>query len=56
MLFSLSCLLVLAGFAAQVPPGSLGLWPGLLAALAAGLVIMGATWWGSADLRAALAR
>jgi putative peptidoglycan lipid II flippase len=56
MLVSLLCLLVLAGFAAQVPPGSLGLWPGLLAALAAGLVIMGATWWGSADLRAALAR
>ncbi|HWI79409.1 MAG TPA: lipid II flippase MurJ [Ramlibacter sp.] len=56
MLISLLCLLVLAGFAAQVPLASLGLWPGLLAAAAAGLAVMGATWWGSADLRAALAR
>ena len=56
MLISLLCLLALAGFAAQLPLGSLGLWPGLLAAAAAGLLVMGATWWGSADLRAALAR
>jgi putative peptidoglycan lipid II flippase len=56
MLISLLCLLVLAGFAAQVPVASLGLWPGLLAAALAGLGVMGATWWGSADLRAALAR
>jgi len=56
ILISLLSLLVLAGVAAQVPLGSLGLWPGLLAAVAAGLVVMGASWWGSADLRAALAR
>jgi peptidoglycan biosynthesis protein MviN/MurJ (putative lipid II flippase) len=56
MLISLSCLLVLAGIAAQVPGGSWGLWSGLALAALAGLLVMGATWWGSADLRAALAR
>jgi putative peptidoglycan lipid II flippase len=56
MLVSLLCLLVLAGFAAQVPVASWGLWRGLSAAALAGLVVMGATWWASADLRAALAR
>ena len=35
---------------------SWGLWPGLAAAAAAGLLVVAATWWGSGDLRAALAR
>ena len=56
MLISLACLVVLAGLAAHVPVGSWGLWPGLAAAVLAGLFVMAATWWGSADLRAALAR
>ena len=55
MLISLLCLVVLAGFAAQLPVASWGLWPGLSLATFAGLLVMGATWWGSADLRAALA-
>jgi peptidoglycan biosynthesis protein MviN/MurJ (putative lipid II flippase) len=56
MSISLLCLLVLAGFAVQLPVASWGLWPGLMAAGLAGLLVMSATWWGSADLRAALAR
>jgi hypothetical protein len=56
MLISLLCLVVLAGFAAQAPLASWGLWPGLSLAAVAGLAVMGATWWASADLRAALAR
>jgi len=56
MLISLVCLVVLAVLAAQVPVASWGLWPGLAAAVLAGLFVMAATWWGSADLRAALAR
>jgi peptidoglycan biosynthesis protein MviN/MurJ (putative lipid II flippase) len=56
MLTSLLCLLVLAGFAAQLPVASWGLWPGLLLATLAALLVIGATWWGSADLRTALAR
>lgn len=56
MLISLLCLVVLAGFAAQAPVASWGMWPGLSLAVLAGLLVMGATWWGSADLRAALAR
>ena len=56
MLISLLCLLVLAGLAAQAPIASFGLCAGLLAAALASSVVMGATWWGSADLRAALAR
>jgi len=47
---------LLAVLAAQVPVASWGLWPGLAAAVLAGLFVMAATWWGSADLRAALAR
>jgi hypothetical protein len=39
-----------------VPIGSWGLWLGLAAAALAALLVMAATWWGSADLRAALAR
>jgi putative peptidoglycan lipid II flippase len=56
MLISVVCLVVLAGLAAQISIASWGLWPGLVAAAVAGLFVMGATWWGSADLRAALAR
>jgi hypothetical protein len=57
MAISLGCLLALASLAAQAGPASLpGLWIGLAAAGLAGLAVMGATWWGSADLRTALAR
>ena len=31
-------------------------WAGLLAAACAGLLVLGATWWGGSDLRVALAR
>jgi peptidoglycan biosynthesis protein MviN/MurJ (putative lipid II flippase) len=56
MTISFACLLVPAGIAVQAPALSSGLWSGLAPALLAGLLVMGATWWGSADLRAALAR
>lgn len=55
MAISLLCLLVLAGLAARLP-APVGLWPGLVLAGLAGALVMAATWWGSADLRAALAR
>jgi putative peptidoglycan lipid II flippase len=56
MAISLVCLLLLAGVAARALPPSLGLWAGLAAAGFAGLLVIVATWWGSADLRGALAR
>src|SRR6185369_4145139 len=57
MAISFACLLALAGLATQSwLPASSALWLGLLVAGLAGLAVMGATWWGSADLRAALAR
>jgi putative peptidoglycan lipid II flippase len=56
MAISLLCLLALAGVAAQALPPSLGLWTGLALAGSAGIVVVAATWWGSADLRSALAR
>jgi peptidoglycan biosynthesis protein MviN/MurJ (putative lipid II flippase) len=56
MVISLLCLLLLAGLAAQALPPSLGLWTGLVAAALAGVLVIVATWWGSADLRGALAR
>lgn len=57
MAISLACLLVLAGLATQAwLPDAAGLWLGLAVAGVAGLAVMAATWWGSADLRAALAR
>jgi peptidoglycan biosynthesis protein MviN/MurJ (putative lipid II flippase) len=57
MAISLACLLALAGVATQAwLPSSPGLWLGLALAGLAGLAVMGATWWGSSDLRAALAR
>ena len=55
MAISLLCLLLLAGLAARLPAPA-GLWSGLALAGLAGVLVMGATWWGSADLRAALAR
>jgi putative peptidoglycan lipid II flippase len=57
MVISFACLLALAGLAAQPwLPSSSALWLGLALAGLAGAAVMGATWWGSADLRAALAR
>jgi len=54
MALSSLCLVVVAGLAWAGAPA--GLPAGLGAAALAGLMVMGATWWGSADLRAALAR
>lgn len=54
MAISLACLLVVAAFAGGAP--SWGPGPALAAAAAAGLLVVAATWWGSDDLRAALAR
>lgn len=57
MVISLACLLALAGLATQAwLPFTPGLWLGLTVAGLAGVAVMGAAWWGSADLRAALAR
>ena len=57
MAISLGCLLLVAGFSAGAwPPGSWGLWPALATAALAGLLVVLATWWGSVDLRSALAR
>ena len=54
---SLGCLLLVAGVSAGAwPPGSWGLWPALAVAALAGLLVVAATWWGSVDLRSALAR
>jgi hypothetical protein len=54
---SLGCLLLVAGVSAGAwPPGSWGLWPALAVAALAGLLVVVATWWGSVDLRSALAR
>jgi hypothetical protein len=56
MAISLLCLLGLAGVAAQALPIFLDLWTGLALAASAGIVVVAATWLGSADLRGALAR
>ena len=56
MAISLLCLLGLAGVAAQALPIFLDLWAGLALAASAGIVVVAATWLGSADLRGALAR
>jgi putative peptidoglycan lipid II flippase len=56
MAISLLCLLALAAVAARASGMPAGLPANLAMAALAGLLVMGATWWGSADLRAALAR
>ena len=57
MAISLAGLLLLAGVATQgFPQAAWGAAAGLAAAGVAGALVMAATWWGSADLRAALAR
>lgn len=57
MSISLGCLLVIA---ALTLPSALGQpanpWAGLLLAGFGGLLVVGATWWGSGDMRSALAR
>jgi putative peptidoglycan lipid II flippase len=56
ILASAGCLYVAALLAAQpVAQAWLG-WPGLFAAALAAAAVVGATWWASADVRAALAR
>jgi putative peptidoglycan lipid II flippase len=59
MAISLACLLLVWGFAAAGGAwlsSAWGLVPALAAAAAAGLLVLAATWWGSVDLRVALAR
>jgi peptidoglycan biosynthesis protein MviN/MurJ (putative lipid II flippase) len=56
MAISLLCLLALAGLAFQIPLPAWNPWTGLAIAGLGGSLVMAATWWGSADLRAALAR
>jgi putative peptidoglycan lipid II flippase len=57
MAISLAGLLVVAVIAALASSvDAWGLWAGLVAAALAGLLVVGATWWGSGDLRSALAR
>jgi putative peptidoglycan lipid II flippase len=57
MAISLGGLLVTAAIAfGASSAAALSLWTGLAAAAVAGLFVVAATWWGSVDLRAALAR
>jgi peptidoglycan biosynthesis protein MviN/MurJ (putative lipid II flippase) len=57
MAISLSGLLILAGIATQgFPQAAWGVAAALAAAGIAGALVMATTWWGSDDLRAALAR
>jgi hypothetical protein len=56
MAISLVCLLAVAGVASGMAGAPASVWAGLAAAALAGLAVMAATWWGSGDLRAALAR
>lgn len=53
---SLGGLAVIAAISFGASSAALGLWPGLAAAAVAGVLVLGATWWGSIDLRSALAR
>jgi hypothetical protein len=56
MAISLACLTVVAVLAVKLPFDAFAPWPGLFAAVGAGLAVMAASWWGSVDLRTALAR
>lgn len=56
MAISLACLTVVAVLAVKLPFDAFAPWPGLFAAVGAGLAVMAASWWGSIDLRTALAR
>lgn len=56
MSLSLLCLLAVAALASQAHVPSSGMWVGLGVAGVAGALVVAVTWWGSADLRAALAR
>ncbi len=56
MAISLAGLAVVAAISFGASSAALGLWTGLAAAAVAGLLVLGATWWGSSDLRCALAR
>ena len=56
MAISLVGLLAVAGVASSIAAAPASVWAGLAAAALAGLAVMAATWWGSGDLRAALAR
>jgi putative peptidoglycan lipid II flippase len=57
MAVSLACLILLAAAAGNwLAPASMQVATGLAAAAVAAVLVMAATWWGSADLRRALAR
>jgi putative peptidoglycan lipid II flippase len=56
MVIAAGALLLLAAIAGPLSVASFGVGVGLAAATIAGLFVMLVTWWGSADLRAALAR
>jgi hypothetical protein len=57
MAASFACLLGVAAIVSRVwNPSSVGLAPGLALAALAALLVMGAAWWSSGDLRTALAR
>lgn len=57
MAISLACLLAIAALAMPLALGqATNVWLGLLLAGLSGLLVVGATWWGSGDMRSALAR
>jgi putative peptidoglycan lipid II flippase len=57
MAVSLACLIVVAGVAGTWPAvAGITVATGLAAAVLAAALVMAATWWGSPDLRRALAR
>ena len=56
MAISIACLVLAAVARQALPQASWEIGTGLAAACLAGTLVMAATWWGSADFRAALAR
>jgi hypothetical protein len=56
MALSLACLIAIAVVVTKFPPGWESPWMGLLLASVAGAMVIAVAWWGSVDLRAALAR